>query len=416
MSLRGMTLRKALMLGAGVLLLLGASYGALRTRKPPINVPIADVTRGEFTDYTLLHGEVKASKSVVVTAPSNAGDLQIVQLAKNGTLVKQGDVVVVFDASDLQQKLAQAQTTLKQADAEIDRMRAQGKLTTEQDTTDFAKAKFDVERAKLDASKQEILSAIDGEKSKLALADAVQKQAELEQKLKSDMQGVDADVESRKLKRDKSLADVQKNEHSMASMTVKAPVTGMVNLQPNWRAGNFNSAPEWREGDRAWSGAPILELPDLTKIQVEAPLEETDRGRLKVGQAVVIRIDAVPDREFKGIVSVISPLTKPDFTAWPPTRNFNLTIDLVDKDQRLRPGMSASARVVVDTLNAAVLVPAEAIYQRAGRSVAYVLRGSSFEERTVEVGKRGDGKCVITAGLTPGDRVATKDPTIQTKP
>ncbi len=398
-----------------VLVLAGAGYGALRLRRQPVLVPTADVLRGEFVDYTQLRGEVKAQKSVILSAPSNAGDLQIVKLAKNGSAVKPGDVVVIFDATDLNRRLDQTRTDLKQAEAEIARVRAQGRLIQEQDATDFAKAKFDVERARLDASKQEILSVIDGEKSKLALADKEQKQKEIEQKLKSDDQSMQADVNSRTLKRDKALFDVRRGEKNIANMVVKAPVPGMVTLLENWRAGNFNSAPEWREGDRAWPGAGIIELPDLTKINVVAPLEEIDRGRLKTGQEVIIRVDAVPDKEFRGVVQEISPLTKQDFSIWPPTKNFSMTIELKSTDARLRPGMSASARVAVDKLGDAITVPAEAVFQRLGHSVAYVLHGSTFEERTVEVARRGNGKCVITSGLKPGEKVATKDPTLEPK-
>ena len=413
MTMRQFATRRWAVAAVALLLLLGGAYGALRLRHAPVTAPTAVVGRGEFVDYTQLRGEVKAAKSVVLSAPSNAGDLQIVRLAKNGSAVKKDDTIVIFDVTELDRKLQQTRTDLKQAEAEIERTRAQGRLTSEQDTTDFAKAKFDVERARLDASKQEILSAIDGAKSKLALSDAEQKQHELEQKLKADDAATGADVRSRMVKRDKTRFDVQRGEKNIASMQLKAPVPGMVTLLQNWRAGNFNSAPEWREGDRAWPGAPILELPDLSTIQVTAPLEETDRGKLKAGQEVVIRVDAVPDRDFKGKVAEISPLTKPDFSVWPPSKNFNVTIDLAASDPRLRPGMSATARVATAKLNDAILVPAEAVFQKAGRSVAYVLRGDAFEERTVEVARRGNGQCTITRGVQPGEKVAIKDPTLE---
>jgi HlyD family secretion protein len=398
-----------------VLLLVGVAFATLRLRHTPPSVPTAEVIRGEFVDYSQLRGEVKAAKSVVLTAPSNAGDLQIIKLSKNGSPVKKGDIVVQFDSTDVQRKLEQTRTELKQAEAEIERMRAQSKLTEEQDTTDVGKAKFDVERARLDASKQEILSAIDGEKSKLTLLDTEQKLTEVEQQLKSHGLGAKADVNSRIYKREKADFDVKRGEKNIASMVLRAPVDGMVTLLENWRAGNFGSAPEWREGDRAWPGASIVELPDLSTVQVSAPVDETERGRLKTGQTVKIRVDAVPDREFNGVLAEISPLTKPDFTIWPPTKNFNITIQLQASDARLRPGMSATARIAVAKVGDAVLVPAEAVFQRSGRTVVYVLRGSSFEERAVEISRRGNGQCAVESGLKPGEKVAIKDPVAEAK-
>ena len=416
MSPRQLTIRRwTLRLAPVLMLLVGAAWGTLRLHHTAPIVPTAEVTVGEFVDYTQLRGEVKAVKSVVLNAPSNAGDLQIVHLAKNGSAVQKGDVVVQFDTTDVQQKLAQMRTTLKQSEAEIEQIKAQAKLTQEQDTTDFAKAKFDVERAKLDASKEEILSVIDGEKAKLAQVDAEQKQLQLEQQLKSDGLGAKADVNGKLQKRAKADFDVQRSEKQIASMTVRAPVAGMVTLQQNWRAGNFNSAPEWREGDHAWPGAAILELPDLSKVTVNAPMEETERGRLKTGQEVKIRVDAVPDRDFTGMVKEITPLTKPDFTIWPPAKNFNVTIELLNSDARLRPGMSATARVAVEKAAGSILVPAEAVFQKAGHSVVYVLHGSSFEERTIEVTRRGNGQCAVASGLKAGEKVAIKDPALAAK-
>ena len=399
------------------LILIAASYGMLRSKRTTVNVPTANVVRGEFVDYSQLRGEIEAEKSVVLSAPSNVGDLQIIQLAKNGAAVKKGDVVVQFDPTDLVQRLQQSQTDLKQAEAQIEQTRAQGRLKQEQDTTDVAKSKFDVERARLDASKQEILSAIDGEKSKLTLADAEQKQKQLEQQLKSDSTGSDADVNSRKLRRDKARFDFNRRQQNIKSMQLTAPVEGMVTLKQNFRAGSpFGGAPEWHVGDRAWSGAAILELPDLSTLRVTAQVDETERGRLKPGQQVSIRVDAAPDREFKGTVVEISPLTKPDFSTYPPTKYFAMTVKLEGGDPRLRPGMSASLRVAVEKVADSLILPTEAIFQKSGRSVAYVLRGGNYEERTVTVMRRGSGKVVVNGGVSAGDRVATRDPLAEVQP
>jgi HlyD family secretion protein len=411
MSVQSSNLRRWTIRIVPLLILLAASYGMLHTRRAPASVPTADVVHGEFVDYSQLRGEVEAANSVVLSAPSNVGELQVIRLAKNGGAVKKGEMVVQFDPTDLVQRLQQSQTELKQAEAQIEQTRAQGRMKQEQDTTDFGKSKFDVERAKLDASKQEILSVIDGEKSKLAVADAEQKQKQLEQQIKSDATGSDADVNSRKLRRDKAKADVDRRQKNIKSMQLIAPVDGMVTLKQNSRAGSpFGGAPEWHVGDRAWPGAPILELPDLGTLRVTAQVDEAERGRLKIGQQVNIRVDAVPDREFKGTVTDISPLTKLDFSTFPPSKNFSMTVKLENSDPRLRPGMSASLRVAVERVPDSLILPAEAVFQKSGRSVAYVLHDGNYEERMLTVTRRGSGQVVVSGGLKQGEKVATHDP------
>ncbi len=410
-------LRRTSVLAAGVLLLAAAGLGAIRLARAAPAIPTIEVRRGEFVDRIVLRGEIKALRSTVLSAPSGSGDIQIVKLVKNGTVVKKGDIVVQFDATELQRTLETKQTELKQAEAEIEGARAQAKLQEEQDLTELTKARYDVERARLDAGKQEILSRIDGEKARLTLADAEQKLREAEEKLKSNRAANAAAIESKRQKREKALFDVRQTEQKIASMTLKAPTDGMVTLMPNWRAGGFfrDSAPEFKEGDRAWPGAGVAEIPDLRNVQVAMRVDETDRGRLKTGQDASVRVDAVPDTEFQGTVADISPLTKADFSGWPPVRNFDVRVQLPRADPRLRPGMSANARVAVEKISGAVLIPAEAAFQKSGRTVVYVLRGSRFEERAIEVARRGSGEMAVARGVESGERIATKDPTLEEK-
>lgn len=396
-----------------VVLTSGVAFGAFRLTHLAPDLPSLVVKRGEFVDYAQFRGEAKALKSVTITAPFRAGDLQIIRLAHNGAAVKKSDVVVQFDATKVEQDLAQNRSALKAAEAEIEQSRAQARLKEEQDVTDVTKARYDVEAAKLDASKEEILSKIDGEEAKLKLADTEQKLEEVEEKLKSDRAGNAADIESKQQKRDKALYDVRQAEQSLSALTLKAPIDGIVTVLVNWRAGGFfGGNADFKEGDRAWPGAAIAELPDLSSIRITGRIDETERGRLKSGQTVTVRLDSVPDRQFTGSVAQIGTIASTDFSAgWPFPRDFYLEISLDQTDQRLRPGMSASVRVAVDRVPDAIVLPADASFQKSGRTVAYVLRGSRFEERVIEVGRRSGDQLLVTSGLKTGERVALKDPT-----
>ena len=77
----------------------------------------------------------------------------------------------------------------------------------------------------------------------------------------------------------------------------------------------FGAQVEFREGDRVWAGAQVVELPDLSSIHLEARLDETDRGRLKVNQAATVKIEAVPGKDFAATVDLISVLAQDRFSA-----------------------------------------------------------------------------------------------------
>ena len=203
-------------------------------------------------------------------------------------------------------------------------------------------------------------------------------------------------------------------EKQLASLTLRAPADGMVTIMPNQRARNWTqggSTPDFKEGDRAWSGAVIAQLPELNTVRVSARVDESDRGRLKSSQTATVRIDAIADKEFPARVAEISPLAKLDYSSWPFTKNFDIALEILDTDSRIRPGLSASARIAVEKIPNSILVPVEAVFEKDGRAIAYVLRGSHFEERPVQVARRGRTQVMITSGLQPGERVALKDPT-----
>ena len=96
-------------------------------------------------------------------------------------------------------------------------------------------------------------------------------------------------------------------------------------------------------------------------------LDEADRARVQVGTPVLVRVDAVPDRELPARIHSIGLMARPDFSSFPPVRNFDVVVALDDADPRLRGGMSASARIEMNRLPDVLVVPAAAVFQREER-------------------------------------------------
>lgn len=394
-----------------LLLLIAGVWAFMKGGKP--GIPTTTVQQKEFVEYQAIRGELKAKDSISILAPVNAGDLQILTLLKSGTIVKKGDVIVEFDPTTIQRGLEQQETQLRTWDAQVDASKARARLDHEQKATDALSAEFGVERATLDVSKQEILSEIEAKETALVLVDSKQKFTEMKTKVVVGAQSTAADTESQKLRRSKALGDLQRAQRQLASLTVRTPADGMLTLAPNYRArSNYGeNAPEFKAGDRAWGGATIAEIPDVATVRVLAHVDEIDRGALAVGQTAIVHIDAVPDRDFNAVVSEISVLGKPDFTAWPPPNNFDVILQLNDKDARLRPGMSANARIIVKRDAKALVIPTDAIFEKEGLPVVFVLHAGRYEERFISVAKRSSGEAMVVNGLKAGDKIALKDPT-----
>ncbi len=409
-----MTARRALIVVAVLVVAAAAAVGMTAVGGGVPSVTTVDVTHGEFVDYIQIRGDIRPAKSIVLSAPlQSGGDLQITKLVKNGATVNKGDIVVEFDATSLEQRLAERQSDLKSAQGEIEQLQAQQKINLEEQKTTLLKARYDVERAKLDLGKRDLISEVEYQEAKLALSDAEQRLKETQAKEVSTAAAAQADLVGKQRKRDKAKFDVERTESAIAQLRLRAPAAGVVNILTNPRTQSMfgGGGAEFHEGDRAWAGASILELPDLSSIHLEARLDETDRGRMRVGQQAVVKIEAVPGKDFQARVDLISVLARVDFSSgWPPVRNFDLGLVLSDPDPRIKPGMTATARIAADRLPDSTLVPVEAIFQKDGRPIVYRLNGSKFDEQTIDIARRGREQAAVTSGVQPGDKLAVRRP------
>jgi HlyD family secretion protein len=404
---------------AVVILVVGsvAAYARLRRGPSGGSLPAATVTRTSFIDYLQLRGEIRPAHSTLLTAPMSGGsDLQIMQLARNGAVVSRGDVVVQFDTTTQQRTLEQKQSELKQAESEIEKALSEQRRREQAARTALAQAQSAVARARLDLEGAELRPRVEAEHFKLKASDAEHTVRELDQKVAAERASAAADVASARQKRDKALFDVRETERLIEGMTIRAPAGGPITILPNRRAAASvfaQSAPEFRAGDRAFFGAQIAELPDLSLIQLNCRVDEVDRARMQNGRVALVRVDALPDRELKGAVQNISLMSRPDFAQFPPTRNFDLVVGLSDNDPRLRSGMSATARVELERLNDVLVVPATAVFQRGGAPTVYEIDGSAVLPRRVSILRRGRDQIAIADGVKEHARISLKDPEME---
>lgn len=376
------------------------------------DIPSAPVTRGEFVEWTQVQGEVKASRSITLRAPMEAGDLRLVTLLPNGASVKEGDAVAEFDASTIARTLDEKRTEVNALQAEIEKALSEASTREAESVTAEVAARFEVERAKLDYSGREALSRVEAEQTRLKILDAQQKLREAEAGLSSVKAESRATLAAARQKRDKAQRDLDRARKQLTALRLLAPADGSLTIRQNPRTPWMARQP-FKPGDQVWPGAEIAELPDPSSLFVSSRVDEIERGRLHVGQRVVVRSEALPDRELNARVETISALAKSDFTSWPPPRNFDVTVSLEESDPRLRPGLTVTLRVAVDRLPDAVMVPADAVFERDGREVVYVVASGGPEMRPIEVDRRSAERIVVRSGVEVDDRVALIDPTIE---
>jgi multidrug efflux pump subunit AcrA (membrane-fusion protein) len=400
-------------LRGGLLALLGAAVtlAAMNLYTPAAReVPTARVERRDFLDTVRARGEVKSARSAKVVTPATP-NLTIVRLAENGKPIKKGEIVVAFDSSAQEDQFIERRTTVREVDSEILQAEAQHAIADEQNAMATMQAEYNVERAELEASKQEILSEIEGLKNRIdvTIAEGVLSQ----EKTKAEATDLSQRADLRRIeeKKDKATRDLETTQAYLGSMVLRAPADGIVHIMTNNRAsGSFGtSRPRFQEGDTVWTGATIAEIPDLSSLQVEFRVEEIDRGRVEVGQPVRIRVDAVADLLMEGEVQWMSPIATLVFRRFPPEKNFPAQASIRELDPRLRPGMSATVEVIVDRRPDELVIPNKASFQIEGQPSVYVQSGVGFRPQPIEVVARNSTEIVVR-GVEEGQVIALENP------
>ena len=398
-----------LLLAAG-----GGAYAAYRynAESTVVEVPVAKVRRGEFIISVKTRGEIRSVHSEILKAPQ-VPDPRIVRLAESGRPIKKGDVVVEFDAAQQDQTYLEKITGVRTADSEIVQTTASHRIVTEQDGMNLMTSQYNLQRSKLEASKAEVVSEIEGAKSRIDVGISEGELGQVNTTIKAHKTTQEADLDRLQQKKDKVVRDADRTKGYLSKMVLRAPNDGIVNLLPNFRAqGSFGSSPPpFKEGDRAWTGAAIAEIPDLTNMRIDLKLDEVDRGKMKLGQIVKIRVDAIADRELSAVLDWISPIAAVNFRGMGLTeKTFPATATLKNLDPRLRPGMSATAEVVIESEPNTLLIPVRASFLEKGKPAVYVQKGQQFPIRVIEVGKRNDTDMIVTKGLKEGELVTLENP------
>jgi len=380
--------------------------------EPDPDVETAVVTLGDYTDIVEIRGEVRPVRSTYVNAPARSGELLIIRLARSGTRVKAGDVIVEFDAVTIKRTIEEKKSELRTVRAELAQATAQASIKEKEAESTAIRAQYDVDRARLALGNIDLVSVVESERNRLALADAERRLEEAEVALESVRRANAADRTARERRIEKVESDLADAERSATALEIVAPIDGTVHVMPNYRSViPTGSAPEYRAGDRTYANAAILELPDLSSVFLVARIDEADRGQLQQGQHASVRVDAVADRDYQATVSDISLLARVDFAGgWPPPKQFDLKLAFEDPDDRLQTGMSAVARIEVGKLENVLLVPAAAVHGVDGVRVVHVLMGSGLVPVPVDVVRQGRDQAVIVGDIRAGDVVALTAP------
>jgi HlyD family secretion protein len=393
--------------------IIGGGLAASGVIKAPSSTTSADATskletavvsQGQFRVSVTGPGTLEAGQTLDVKAEVNG---TVASLPKEGQRVTRGELVATLARESFNRNVENAQLTLAKAQAQLESQRAGQANSRGSQNQQLAQAKASFENATLEvtnastnltntknlfaaggASSNDVTTA----SSNLQKAQSNLTSARIGLETAQNSVGIKANSDTQDL-RNSQLAVEQaqislKNAQSDASKTkIYAPVNGVI------------SSVTAQIGSPV-SGALFTIIDDSV---VELQVDETEIGKVKVGQPADVTLDALPDGNFKGKVSRISPKA----TVVSNIAVFYVRVRLENPDRVLRPGMSAEAEIISQQIDNAITVSKRAVETVRNRAYVQVLdKDGITQERTrVRTGPDDGTNIVITSGLERGQTV-----------
>lgn len=307
------------------------------------------VTRRDLGSSVLATGIVKAMVGAEVRVGSRVSGIVKKLHANVGDVVQKGQLIAELDPTELQAKYNQTKAALEYAIA------------------NFEYAKLDLERQK-SLIKQNYIS---------------QNQVDLAEK----------SFEVNKAQLEQAKANLEFAKVQLDYTKITAPIAGVV------------ASVSTQEGETvaaSFAAPTFVTIIDLARLEVWVYVDETDIGRIQVGQSAIFTVDTYPDTDFEGVVTAIYPKA----VIQDNVVNYVVTLKITDhKGKTLRPEMTANVTIYLEARKGVLTIPLSAIKRERGERFVMVLEGEKKVSRKVKTGWTSNGLIEIVSGLQEGETV-----------
>ncbi len=384
----------ALIIGVIVVATALVGFTVSYTQKSAVTVQTGKVLKQDISSVVTASGEIKPLTFVNVGANAMGRITRL--FVKEGDKVKKGQMLAqlenVQSAADVDQMksaLGQAQTDAVASQAAINTQQAQ----LNSSKADLIAKKLDYERAqRLFADKLIAKSDFDTKKALYEVAEALvsQDQARLAQS--------QAQLDSARARVNQARAQVTRSNDVLSKTSYTAPFDGVVTNLP------VHEGETVVIGIQNSPGSTLMTVADMGVITAEVQVDETDIVNVALGQSADVTIDAIPNKTFKGIITQIGDnaiirstgvSTSQSTSGSQEAKDFKVTITLQKPPEKLRPGLSATAKITTASAHDALAIPIQALTVRDKKDL------------DADSDKKKDKKAVATATPAPG---AKKDP------
>ena len=372
-------------------------------------IPVTRLTRQPFSLTVPSTGEIVGLETTPVPTPStSSGSLTIAWLIPEGSFVREGDPVVRFDSTD-------AKLSLENQENKLQANKENTKITTLQQTTNDKVLSLDL--ADAEEEYQYDMTVMPEDETIFSKWDIITAEADahydkqridfLKSKEKTQRRIARSDQQILAIERNKAQNEVSTIKQTLDSLELRAPVGGLVLYRRDHRE-------DPQIGNSSYPGQVVVEIINLDVLQARIYVLERDGGNLAKQQPVVIKLDAIPEKEYHGTIRTVSSVAGA-LERGSVLRYFTCDVSISDAGRdlkRIRPGMNLQGEVVLQKYASCFVVPSGAVNYREKEkdNLVYVKKGGKFSGRTVQTGLSSHGEAVILGGVEEGEMIALTNP------
>ena len=361
------------------------------------------VTRHDMHQKVLATGTVTLKTGAEVKIGARISGQVKNLLVKIGDFIRAGEIIAIIEHEDLLSRVARFQADLDAEKARLEKIRAEGPLEISKSLAEREELQVQIKLAqKMLGRNQELnkkgfvsTTVLDEAEEKLEVLKAGINLANEELKLKQSQLKNDSRLAEAMV--DKARANLDEEEIQLTYATIRAPIDGIV---------AFVSTQEGETVVASLNAPTFVTLINLRKLEVTVFVDETDIGRIEVGQTAKFTVDTYAEQFFNGKVREIHPkaVVKDNVV------NYEVILDIEKTNvAKLRPEMTANVVVTTGTRKNVLTLPKEAIKRENKKTFVVMQISDGLKDEPVELGWRDGGKVEVTSGLNEGDQVGIPD-------
>jgi len=265
---------------------------------------------------------------------------KIIGILKHGSIVKPGDSIIQLDGTEVKKYIIERETQLETQQAVITKLRVNQEnkrqdldSRVQNETSAFNLKKLELESSRFESERIKKIKELEFEQEKIALA-KVKKILALSLKIEANEMKVEQ-IRVNQLKNE------IKNAYSILPLlTIRTPISGIFQIGTNGQTGEVIKI-----GDNIYSGNNLGNVPDINWMKVDTSISEKDFLKIRTGQKVKVKLDALPKVSFMGEVTYIEKLCH---LKNPKSRQkvFEVEVKILKPDERLKPGMTVSCEFI----------------------------------------------------------------------